>query len=44
VLAQTPLGTMTEPEVIAALICHLASDEASFTTGQIISPNGGAYV
>ena len=44
VLAGTPMGRMAEPEVIAALALHLASDDASFTTGQIVSPNGGMYM
>jgi 3-oxoacyl-[acyl-carrier protein] reductase len=29
------------PDEVAALALHLCSDEASYTTGQIISPNGG---
>jgi len=37
-------GDMTEPETIAALAVHLCSDESSYTTGQVISPNGGLYV
>jgi len=35
---------MTEPETIAALAVHLCSDESSYTTGQVISPNGGLFV
>src|SRR4029078_8824754 len=42
-LAQVPLGGMGEPEHIAALALHLCSDEASYTTGQVVSPNGGLY-
>ena len=42
-LAQVPLGGMGEPEHIAALALHLCSDEASYTTGQVISPNGGLH-
>src|SRR5271166_4415866 len=37
-------GDMTEPETIAALAVHLCSDESAYTTGQVISPNGGLYV
>ncbi len=37
-------GDMTEPETIAALAVHLCSDESSYTTGQVISPNGGLFV
>ena len=42
-LAQVPLGGMGEPDHIAALALHLCSDEASYTTGQVISPNGGLH-
>ena len=42
-LAQVPLGGMGEPEHIAALALHLCSDEAGYTTGQVISPNGGLH-
>ena len=42
-LAQVPLGGMGEPEHIAALALHLCSDEAAYTTGQVISPNGGLH-
>jgi 3-oxoacyl-[acyl-carrier protein] reductase len=42
-IAQVPAGTMGEPEHIAALALHLCSDEAAYTTGQVVSPNGGLY-
>jgi 3-oxoacyl-[acyl-carrier protein] reductase len=42
-LAQVPLGGMGEPEHIAALALHLCSDEAGYTTGQVVSPNGGLH-
>ena len=42
-LAQVPLGGMGEPEHIAALAMHLCSDEAAYTTGQVVSPNGGLH-
>ena len=38
---QTPLGRLGRPEEIAAVAVFLASDEASFITGQWLSPNGG---
>ena len=38
---QTPLGRLGEPREIAAAALFLASDEASFITGQWLSPNGG---
>lgn len=37
----SPLGRVGEPEDIAHAVLHLASDAASFTTGQILRPNGG---
>jgi 3-oxoacyl-[acyl-carrier protein] reductase len=42
-LMRTPLGRTGKPEEIAALALFLASDEASFVTGQVVSPNGGLY-
>jgi 3-oxoacyl-[acyl-carrier protein] reductase len=42
-LAQVPLGGMGEPDHVAALALHLCSDEAAYTTGQVVSPNGGLY-
>ncbi len=36
-----PLGRMGKPEDIAAAVCFLASDEAAYVTGQIVSVNGG---
>jgi 3-oxoacyl-[acyl-carrier protein] reductase len=40
----TPLGRMGTPEEIAATAVFLASDGASFITGQWISPNGGFFI
>ncbi len=36
-----PLGRVGQPEEVAALICWLSSDEASFTTGQCVDISGG---
>ncbi|MGO9081011.1 MAG: SDR family NAD(P)-dependent oxidoreductase [Streptosporangiaceae bacterium] len=36
-----PLGRLGEPEEVAAAICFLASDEASFITGAILAVDGG---
>ena len=36
-----PLGRLAEPEDVANLVAFLASDEASFITGQSYSVNGG---
>ncbi len=37
---RTPLGRLGKPEDVAALIAFLASDDASFITGQIIGCDG----
>ncbi|GGU99191.1 3-oxoacyl-ACP reductase [Streptomyces albospinus] len=37
----SPLGRVGEPGEIAHAVLHLASDASSFTTGQILRPNGG---
>lgn len=44
VLARTPLGRWGLPEEIASTAAFLASDDASFITGQWISPNGGLFI
>ncbi|MDR1496662.1 MAG: 3-oxoacyl-[acyl-carrier-protein] reductase [Clostridiales Family XIII bacterium] len=40
-LAQIPLGRMGEPEDIAPLAAFLASDRASYITGQVVRVDGG---
>lgn len=40
-VSEVPLGRMWTPEDIAAMVTYLASDQASFVTGQRISVNGG---
>jgi len=40
----TPLGRLGEPHEIAAAALFLASDDASFVTGQWLSPNGGVHI
>ncbi len=39
-----PRGSMGTPEEIAAIIAFLASDEASFITGEVVHANGGLYM
>ena len=41
ILARTPLGRAGEPEEVAAVASFLASDDASYITGQTIYPDGG---
>ena len=41
---ETPMGRIGTPEEAAAAITFLASDEASFLTGQVVAPNGGLVV
>jgi 3-oxoacyl-[acyl-carrier protein] reductase len=41
---QTPMGRLGEPDDIAWAAVYLASDEAKFVTGQVLSPNGGWYM
>lgn len=40
-LRHIPLGRMGLPEEIAAAVVYLASDEAAYTTGQILALSGG---
>jgi len=43
-LAQVPLGLMGQPEDVAELVAFLASEKASYITGQVIHVNGGMYM
>ena len=41
ILSRTPMGRLGEPEEIAAIAAFLASDDASYVTGQTIVADGG---
>lgn len=38
---ETPLGRLGRPEEVARTLLFLASEQADFLTGQVLSPNGG---
>jgi 3-oxoacyl-[acyl-carrier protein] reductase len=44
IAAQTPMGRFGDADDIAWAAVYLASDEAKFVTGQVLSPNGGWYM
>jgi 3-oxoacyl-[acyl-carrier protein] reductase len=44
IVAQTPMQRMGDADDIAWAAVYLASDEAKFMTGQVLSPNGGWYM
>lgn len=44
IVAQTPMHRLGEPDDIAWAAVYLASEEAKFVTGQVLSPNGGWYM
>jgi 2-hydroxycyclohexanecarboxyl-CoA dehydrogenase len=41
---QAPVGRLGLPEDVAAACAYLVSEEASFFTGQVMSPNGGGHL
>lgn len=43
ILAQTPMGRRGTPAEIANVALFLASDEASYVTGELIHPDGGWF-
>lgn len=40
-LSKIPMGRQGQPEEVAALVCWLASDECSFSTGAVFDISGG---
>ena len=44
IIDQTPLGRIGRPEEVAAAVVFLASEEASYITGQVVRVNGGMHV
>ena len=40
-MSQTPLGRIGQPKDIAGVVAFLASDDAKWITGQLISVSGG---
>ena len=39
-----PMGRLGTADDVAGAVCFLASDEASYITGQVVSVNGGMYL
>lgn len=44
IIGSIPVGRMGSPEDIANAAVYLASDEASYVTGHVLSVNGGLYM
>ena len=43
-LKQVPVGRIGTADDVAAAVCFLASDEASYITGHVLAVNGGMYM
>ena len=41
---QIPIGRFGTTNDVAGAVCFLASDEAAYITGQVLSVNGGMYM
>lgn len=44
ILSRTPLGRLGEPDEVAKVAVFLASDDASYLTGQTVYPDGGRLI
>ena len=44
VMSRTPAGRFGRPDEVAAVVAFLASDDASYMTGQTVHPDGGRLV
>ncbi len=43
-MSRIPLRRLGTPADVASAVCFLASDEASYITGQVLAVNGGMYM
>ncbi|HSV49646.1 MAG TPA: 3-oxoacyl-ACP reductase family protein [Candidatus Acidoferrales bacterium] len=43
-LREIPIGRLGKPREIASLVAYLATEDADFMVGQVISPNGGQVI
>ena len=44
IVRQIPVGRLGKAQEIASVVAFLASDEAAYITGTVISANGGQYI
>jgi acetoacetyl-CoA reductase len=44
IIAQIPVGRLGKAEEIGTLVAYLASDDAAFMTGAVLTLNGGQYM